>query len=231
MFTILIGVHVVVVALARTALQSAADAAVDAAQVAGAGARASEGELAARLTLAGARASVVETRLPVVLVSPGTATVRADVFGAVYTPVLGTVHLTAAACAPSTTSPPPDSTRPPPRRADFLVIAPARVQPAAWVVRGGREGGTVLHNLREDVVTLGWGDWITEADGVEYSDGVELDRIFAERFHRTFPESARRRCRQEILRFRDRLCIGDLVVLPFKDRQPSAPLAAIGRVA
>ncbi|MDE0669326.1 MAG: hypothetical protein OXI48_09920, partial [bacterium] len=58
LFTILIGIHVVVVALARTAVQSAADAAVDAAQVAGAGARESEGVLAARLTLAGARASV-----------------------------------------------------------------------------------------------------------------------------------------------------------------------------
>ncbi|MCY3560432.1 MAG: hypothetical protein OXH20_04590 [bacterium] len=100
LFTILIGIHVVVVALARTAVQSAADAAVDAAQVAGAGARESEGVLAARLTLAGARASVVETELPQVTVAAERGSVTAVVFGGVYTPVLGVLDLTAVACAP-----------------------------------------------------------------------------------------------------------------------------------
>ena len=43
-----------------------------------------------------------------------------------------------------------------------------------WVVRGGREGETVEHNLEENVVTLGWGDWLTDADAVESADSDAL---------------------------------------------------------
>ena len=100
LLTVLIGIHVVVVALARTAVQSAADSAVSAAQAAAAGEREAEGVLAARLALAGARASVRETRLPVVTVESERGSVAALVFGGVNTPVLGTLHLTARACAP-----------------------------------------------------------------------------------------------------------------------------------
>jgi len=100
----------------------------------------------------------------------------------------------------------------------------------AWVVRGGREGETVAHNLQENVVTLGWGDWITEADGVEHADGESLDQFFDRRCAREYPESVRRRCRQEILRFRDRVCIGDLVVLPLKNHGSADALAAVGEV-
>ena len=100
LLTVLIGIHVVVVALARTAVQSAADAAVGAAQVAGEDARRREGLLAARLALAGAGASVRETRPPVVTVDPDGGSVAVLVFGGVNTPVLGTLHVTARACAP-----------------------------------------------------------------------------------------------------------------------------------
>lgn len=100
LLTILIGIHVLVVALARTAVQSAADAAVSAAQAAAAGDRETEGVLAAQLAMAGARASVRETRLPVVTVEPERGSVGVLVFGGVRTPVLGTLHLTARACAP-----------------------------------------------------------------------------------------------------------------------------------
>jgi len=100
LLTILIGIHVVVVALARTAVQSAADSAVAVAQAAGAGEREAEGVLAARRALAGARASVREARLPVVNVEPERGSVEVLVFGGVNTPVLGTLILTARACAP-----------------------------------------------------------------------------------------------------------------------------------
>ena len=72
LFTILIGVHVVVLAMARTAVQAAADAAVAAAQAAGPGAqecdgdattmetaRECEGILAARVAIAGAKSSII----------------------------------------------------------------------------------------------------------------------------------------------------------------------------
>ena len=76
LFAILIGVHVPIVAMARTAVQSAADAGVAAAQTAGDGSRESEGILGARIAMAGARGSVAETRLPAVIVEPERGTVR-----------------------------------------------------------------------------------------------------------------------------------------------------------
>ena len=100
LLTILIGVHVLVVALARTAVQSAADVAVSAAQAAGDGHRENEGMLAAELALLGASSSVVATQQPVVVVERERGTVSVAVFGGVYTPVLGLLHVTGRACAP-----------------------------------------------------------------------------------------------------------------------------------
>ena len=65
-------------------------------------------------------------------------------------------------------------------------------------------GDTVLHNLEENVATLGWGNWLTDADAAEFADRDALDRIFDQRFGEEHSESVRRRARQEILRFRDR---------------------------
>ena len=99
-FTILIGVHVMVVAIARTAVQAAADAAVNAAQVAAPGDRADEGVLAARIALAAARSSIIETRTPAVAVEPERGQVQVLVFGGIISPVFGGVELSARACGP-----------------------------------------------------------------------------------------------------------------------------------
>ena len=111
MITILLGVHVVIVAMARTSVQSAADAGLVAAQAAGAGevecdgvpmtpARECEGVQAARLALLAARGSVVETRLPAVVPEPERGSVTVLVFGGVNSPLLGGIELTARACGP-----------------------------------------------------------------------------------------------------------------------------------
>lgn len=100
LLTILIGVHVLVVAMARTAVQAAADVAVSAAQGAGEDERESEGILAARIALAGARSSVTETRLPAVVVEPGASSVTVLVFGGTVSPLLGGLEFTARACGP-----------------------------------------------------------------------------------------------------------------------------------
>lgn len=100
LLTILIGIHVLVVALARTAVQSAADAGLSAAQAAETGARQREGVDAAWRALAGASASVAATGAPVVAVEPERGTVTVSVVGGVYTPVLGQLHLHAVACGP-----------------------------------------------------------------------------------------------------------------------------------
>lgn len=101
---------------------------------------------------------------------------------------------------------------------------------AVWVVRGGRQGETVMHNLEKNVVTLGYGDWITEADIVESADCGALDRDFDKRFGNDHPKGVRRRGRQEILRFRDKVLINDLVVLPLKNHELTDASIAIGKV-
>ena len=100
LLTIMIGLHVVLVAMARTAVQSAADAAVSAAQAATPDARESEGVLAARLALAGASASAAETQTPLVIVEPERGSVTAIAFGGFNSPLFGTLHLRARACGP-----------------------------------------------------------------------------------------------------------------------------------
>ncbi len=100
MFTILMGVHVVVVAMARTAVQAAADAAVGAAQNAAPDDRVSEGVLAAQLALIAASSSAVETRPPVVVVESDRGQVQALVFAGTISPIFGGVELSALACGP-----------------------------------------------------------------------------------------------------------------------------------
>ena len=111
--TILIGIHVVIVAMARTAVQSAADAAVAAAQAAGPEvqecdgdlttmetARECEGILGARLAMVASDSSVVETRPPAVAVESDRGIVTVLVFGGTISPLLGGLELTAQACGP-----------------------------------------------------------------------------------------------------------------------------------
>lgn len=100
MFTILLGVHVVVMAMARTTVQAAANAAVNAAQNAAAGDRESEGRLAARVALAAAASTAVETRPPEVLVENDRGQVQVLVFIGTISPIFGGVELTALACGP-----------------------------------------------------------------------------------------------------------------------------------
>lgn len=98
--TILIGVHVLVVGMARTSLQAAADAAVSAAQVATSDTREAEGILGARLAIAANDTSVTETRTPEIIIEEERGIVTALVFGGTISPVLGGIELTAAACGP-----------------------------------------------------------------------------------------------------------------------------------
>ena len=113
LFMVLIGIHVVILAMARTAVQSAADAAVTAVQTAGPGqrecdgdpntietARECEGALAARIAMAASRSSVIETRPPALDVETDRGIVSVIVFGGTITPVFGGLEVTAEACGP-----------------------------------------------------------------------------------------------------------------------------------
>lgn len=113
LFVVLLGVHVVIVSMARTAVRSAAEAAVTAARTAGPGvqecdgdptttetARECEAALGARLAMAASRSSVVETRPPAVAVETERGIVTVLVFGATISPVFGDLEVFAEACGP-----------------------------------------------------------------------------------------------------------------------------------
>ena len=115
LFTILIGIHVVIVSTGRAAVQAAADSALAAAQTAGHGdhtqdcdgdpttletARQCAGILGARIAIAGAHSSIVEIRPPAIIVERERGTVAAFVFAGALSPVFGSVELTGQACGP-----------------------------------------------------------------------------------------------------------------------------------
>lgn len=113
LLTILIGVHVVLDSMARSATQSAADYGAAAAKAVLPGssscgnltpsyAPASEpecqGVLAAQRSMWAATASVTQTRLPTVVVDQPAGVVRVTTFGGWISPVLGTVEVRGTAC-------------------------------------------------------------------------------------------------------------------------------------
>ena len=100
LITIFLGIHMVIVGMARSAVQTAADAGVSAAQAAGPGLRESEGILAARLAIAGAQASIIETDLPAVIVEPERGSVTVVAYGGIISPLLGGMEFTAQSCGP-----------------------------------------------------------------------------------------------------------------------------------
>ena len=115
LFTILIGVHVVIVAVARTAAQSAADRAVAYALVAGPGdsltdcdadpsdtdsLRECQGILGAQRALTALPGFVYWTRPAAVRVQPEQGTVHALVFVKTLSPVFGSLELSGFACGP-----------------------------------------------------------------------------------------------------------------------------------
>ncbi|MXZ31177.1 MAG: hypothetical protein F4Z22_10170 [Acidimicrobiia bacterium] len=101
----------------------------------------------------------------------------------------------------------------------------------AWVARSGQEGKqTVDINLRENVVTLGWGDWVFDCAVAEHGDSLALDSHLIDHFPEESNSGKRKTARDTILRFRDEVRTGDLVVMPLKGWQTATGWVAIGRV-
>ena len=98
----------------------------------------------------------------------------------------------------------------------------------AWVVRAGREGETVAHNLEENVVTIEWDEFdVPELD--RFSDRASYGSYIEERFrHSTRGE--RQSARDQIWRFYHHISVGDLVVVPLKNYGNDDDWVAIGRV-
>ncbi len=99
--------------------------------------------------------------------------------------------------------------------------------PNCWVVRAGREGEAVEHNLRNDVVTIawaGWGDW----SGVEGCESRDALRDFIDERFGDLSENDRQSALTQIWAFGGRIKAGDLVVMPMKGTDGN-PIA-VGRV-
>ncbi|WP_419909039.1 AAA family ATPase [Candidatus Poriferisodalis sp.] len=96
-----------------------------------------------------------------------------------------------------------------------------------WVVRAGREGEAVEHNLRNDVVTIawaGWGDW----SGVEGCGSRDALRDFIDERFGALSKNDRQSALSQIWTFGGRIAAGDLVVMPMKGTDGN-PIA-VGRI-
>ena len=103
-------------------------------------------------------------------------------------------------------------------------LAPVSV----WVVRGGRKGETVGHNLESGVVTIEWDDWV-----VPDLSRFESRDAYGDYVHEQFPDLTRaeqRSARDQIWRFYHEITIGDLVIVPLKNYGSANDWIAIGRV-
>ena len=96
-----------------------------------------------------------------------------------------------------------------------------------WVVRAGREGEAVEHNLRNDVVTIawaGWGDW----SGVENCGSRDALKDFIDERFGDLPKNDQQSALTQIWTFGGRIAAGDLVVMPMKGTDGN-PIA-VGRI-
>ena len=111
LWAILIGVHMIVVGMARTAVQAAADRAVIAAQAAGGGpcggvpgapqsARECAGAFTAEWAMAASSGAAVMARPATVVVEPKRGSVTVWVHGATRSPLFGRIDVEARACGP-----------------------------------------------------------------------------------------------------------------------------------
>lgn len=95
--------------------------------------------------------------------------------------------------------------------------------PAVWIVRAGRNGENEEAALDEGLAIVGFKEY---DDLRDYESFDELVQNFMERF----PRAPRRRAEtyaRQLLAFRDKIEIGDIIVLPLKTRRGQI---AIGRV-
>lgn len=97
----------------------------------------------------------------------------------------------------------------------------------AWVVRAGRKGETVEHNLRYGVATYEWDqlpDLLTYADVDELKSDIDVRTPGLNGNPHKIGNHA-----GQLWRFRNEIRRGDVVVLPLKDRSKNQ-YVAIGRV-
>lgn len=105
----------------------------------------------------------------------------------------------------------------------------------AWMVRGGKEGETVEHNLDHRVVTLGWGSWVADAPAQTFRDKEKLksyiDKFYDSHKEPDWRESHKSSAVSDIWRFTNEINIDDYVVLPSHGLPKKDQRLAIGKVS
>lgn len=98
----------------------------------------------------------------------------------------------------------------------------------AWVVRAGREGERVAHNLEHGVASIGWDEWVAP-DLSSFADRNAYGEYIEQEFqHHTVSERAS--SRDQVWRFYHDISVGDLVVMPLKNHGTAEDWIAVGRV-
>ena len=98
----------------------------------------------------------------------------------------------------------------------------------AWVVRAGREGERVQHNLEHRVASIGWDEWAAP-DLSSFSDRNSYGEYIERDFQR-YTASERASSRDQVWRFYHDISVGDLVVMPLKNHGTAEDWIAVGRV-
>lgn len=90
----------------------------------------------------------------------------------------------------------------------------------AWLVRGGRDGETMEHNIDCNVITLGWGNWVANAPISVFTKREELRDHIAQFYEERKEDNAdwseghKVTAVADIWSFTNEINIGDYVVLP-----------------
>lgn len=105
----------------------------------------------------------------------------------------------------------------------------------AWVVRGGKDGGMVQHNLDHEVMTLGWGYWLDPETlrRIQQAQLADLNELVKKLVKQQFPRKkpgTRGHISGRIQRFCVKIKNGDLVVLPLMNYGSDEQWIAIGEV-
>ena len=100
--------------------------------------------------------------------------------------------------------------------------------PGVWVVRAGRQGEAVGHNLASGDVTIEWDDWV--APDLSRFESQDAYGDYIEEHFRDLTLGKRQSARHQIWRFYHEIQLGDLVVLPLKHYGSADEWIAIGRV-
>ena len=112
---------------------------------------------------------------------------------------------------------------------DVVELPEALTDRTVWVARAGRGAALAEHNLEHGVVTLGWGDWIAQADVSDFNNRASVKRYIEQHGPpHVGGEDNPKYISDTIWRFCHAISEGDLIVLPLGNAEPTGHWIAVG---